>query len=99
MREPLAGFEVLLLERRVQDAQPPYLAGRGHFVARQVGFTLAVGGLEGRGAGSLHGQHRRNQHWLKTGGSASSVNLEVWAGCWLGLEAGNLTSFLWCRHS
>lgn len=53
MREPLGRLEVLLLQRGVQHAQSPYLAGGGRVVALDVCLGLAVRGLEGERAGSL----------------------------------------------
>jgi hypothetical protein len=53
VREPLGRLEVLLLQRSVQHAQSPYLAGRGRVVSLDVCFGLAVRGLEGERAGSL----------------------------------------------
>lgn len=53
MRKPLAGLQVLLLERRIQHTQPPYLARARGVVALNVGFGFAVCGLEGEGACSL----------------------------------------------
>lgn len=58
VREPLGRLEVLLLQRRVQDAQSPYLARRGRVVALYVCFGLAVCGLQGEGAGSLSEKKR-----------------------------------------
>jgi hypothetical protein len=56
MREPLARLQVLLLERRIQHAQPPYLARARRVVALDVGFGFAVCGLEGEGACGLDSQ-------------------------------------------
>jgi hypothetical protein len=53
VRKPLAGFQVLLLERRVQNPQSAYLARRGRIVALDVRLLLAVCGLQGRDAGCL----------------------------------------------
>jgi hypothetical protein len=53
VREPLASLEVLLLERRIQYAQTPYLARRRRIVALHVGLGLAVRRLERQRAGSL----------------------------------------------
>jgi len=53
VREPLGRLEVLLLQRGVQHAQSPYLAGGGRVVALDVCLGLAVRGLEGERAGSL----------------------------------------------
>ena len=53
MREPLARLEILLLKRRIQHAQSPYLARRRCVVAIYVGFGFAVRGLVGEGTCSL----------------------------------------------
>jgi hypothetical protein len=53
VREPLASLEVLLLERRIQYAQTPYLARRRRIVALHIGLGLAVRRLERQRAGSL----------------------------------------------
>lgn len=53
MRKPLGRFQVLLLQRRIQDAQSPYFARRRRVVALDVCFGFAVRGLQGEGAGSL----------------------------------------------
>lgn len=45
VREPLARLEILLLERRIQNAQSTYLARGGGVVALDVCFGFAVGGL------------------------------------------------------
>lgn len=47
VRKPLARLQILLLERRIQYAQPPYLAGAGRVVALDVRLLFPVGGLEG----------------------------------------------------
>jgi hypothetical protein len=57
VREPLASLEVLLLERRIQYAQTPYLARRRRIVALHVGLGLAVRRLERQRAGSLFISH------------------------------------------
>jgi hypothetical protein len=54
MRKPLAWLEVLLLERRIQHTETPYLAGRGRIVSLDLGFSFAVGGLEGEGSCGLY---------------------------------------------
>ena len=53
MREPLAWLEILLFKRGIKDTQAPYFACRRRVVALDVGFGLAVGGLQGEGAGGL----------------------------------------------
>jgi hypothetical protein len=53
MREPLARLQILLLERRIQHTQPPYLARTRRVVALYVCFGFAVGGLEGEGTCGL----------------------------------------------
>jgi hypothetical protein len=53
VRKPFTGLQILLLERRIQNAQPSYLARRGRVVALDVGLLLAVRGLQGGNACSL----------------------------------------------
>lgn len=53
VREPLGRFEVLLLQRRVQNPQSPYLTCGRRIVALYVCFGLAVRGLQGECAGGL----------------------------------------------
>jgi hypothetical protein len=45
MREPLARLQILLLERRIQHAQSPYLPRTRRVVTLYVGFGFAVRGL------------------------------------------------------
>lgn len=53
MREPLARLEILLLKRRIQDTQPPYLSRRRRIIAFYISFGFAVRGLQGEGTCSL----------------------------------------------
>lgn len=53
VREPLARLQILLLKRRIQYTQSPYLASRRRVVALNLGLLLAVCGLKGGCAGGL----------------------------------------------
>jgi len=53
MRKPLARLQILLLKRRIQHAQTPYLARARRVVARDVRFGFAVCSLEGEGTCGL----------------------------------------------
>lgn len=53
MRQPFDGLQVLLLNRRIQQSQTPYLAGGRGVVPRLSSLCFAVGGLEGYCAGGL----------------------------------------------
>lgn len=53
VRKPLARLQILLLERRIHNTQPPNLACTWRIVALYVGFGLAVGSLKSQGTCSL----------------------------------------------
>jgi hypothetical protein len=53
VRKPLARLEILLLERRIQHTQAPYLACARRIVAFDVRFGFAVRGLQGEGSCGL----------------------------------------------
>jgi len=53
VRQPFVGLEILLLERRIQDAESPYLTRGRCVVAADFGFGLAVSGLQSNGTSSL----------------------------------------------
>jgi hypothetical protein len=54
VRKPLARLQILLLERRIQHAQTPYLACTRRIIALDVRFSFAVCGLESEGSRSLN---------------------------------------------
>ena len=102
VREPLARLEILLLKRGTENAQTPHFAGRRRVVALDVGFGLAVGGLEGESAGGLC--EREEKRVL-----AGDVCVMVVCFFYMFNERDKgkegkgkgqqRTSFLWCRHS
>lgn len=53
MRKPLARLQILLLERRIQHPETPYLPRARRVVALDVGFGFAVCGLQGEGTCGL----------------------------------------------
>ena len=79
VREPLARLEVLLLERRIEDAHAADLAGARGVVAPDVCLLFAVGGLDGGGSGVLVGP-----------ALARYVELERGMEGWRGREVGEV---------
>ncbi len=58
MRKPFTRLQILLLQRRIQYPQPPYLARRGCVVAFYLCFCFAVGCLQGQGTCRLEVEAR-----------------------------------------